>query len=73
MPHKGSLHVQYRYLQQLTENGTITWSTLYDRHIEEINANPIDILEQSLDKEADEVDNEEEDEPLEAIVLQKYF
>ena len=38
------LHVRHRDLQQLTENGTITWSALYDRHIEEIDFDPIDQL-----------------------------
>jgi hypothetical protein len=38
------LHVRHQDLQQLTENNTMAWSTLYNRHLEEINADPIDIL-----------------------------
>ena len=40
------LHVRHRDLQQLTENA---WSALYDRHIEEINSDPIDLLGPAVD------------------------
>ncbi|HEX9317634.1 MAG TPA: hypothetical protein VF884_01735 [Nitrososphaeraceae archaeon] len=49
----------------MTENGTIAWPDLYDRHIEEINADPIDILEPPIDNEPDEMNDEENEEPLE--------
>jgi hypothetical protein len=58
------LHVRHQDLQQLTGNGTIAWSDLYDHHIEEINADPIDILGLPVDNEPDEMDDEEDEEPL---------
>ena len=45
----------------MTKNKTITWSALYDHHIEEINANPIDILGPPIDKESEIVDEEDEE------------
>ena len=48
----------------MTGNGTIAWSDLYDHHIEEINADPIDILGLPVDNEPDEMDDEEDEEPL---------
>ena len=53
------LHVQHRDLQQLTENGTITWSAPY----KEINSDPINLLKPAVDNEPEIVD-EDDDEPL---------
>ena len=47
------------------KNRTITWSALYDRHIEEINADLIDILRSHIDNETDEIIDEEDEESLE--------
>ena len=58
------LHVRHRDLQQLTGNGTIAWSDLYDHHIEEINADPIDILGLPVDNEPDEMNDEEDEEKM---------
>ncbi|PKK63115.1 hypothetical protein RhiirC2_789368 [Rhizophagus irregularis] len=55
------LHVHHRDLQQLTENGTIAWSTLYSHHLEEINADPIDILGSPIDDAESEIIDEKED------------
>ncbi|EXX58457.1 Pif1p [Rhizophagus irregularis DAOM 197198w] len=55
------LHVRHQDLQQLTENGTIAWSTLYSHHLEEINADPIDILGSPIDDAESEIIDEEED------------
>jgi hypothetical protein len=57
------LHVRHRDLQELTRNGTITWSTLYNQFLEEINADPIDILGSPIDDE--QIIDEEEDESIE--------
>ena len=55
------LHVHHRNLQQLTENDTIEWSTLYSRYIEKINFDPADLLGPPLDHEESEIiDNDEE-------------
>jgi len=51
-------------LQELTENGTIAWSTLYDHFLEEINADPIDLLRSPTESEIIE-EEEEEDEIVE--------
>jgi hypothetical protein len=58
------LHVRHRDLQELTENGTIEWSTLYDHFLEEINADPIDLLGSPTESEIIE-EEEEEDELIE--------
>ncbi len=47
------------------KNRTITWSALYDRHIEEINADLIDILRSHIDNETDEIIDEKDKEPFE--------
>jgi hypothetical protein len=54
------LHVQHRDLQQLTVNGSISWSTLYADHIEEINADPNDLLGPPIDEDREMTDEEEE-------------
>ncbi|GBB88229.1 hypothetical protein RclHR1_14780006 [Rhizophagus clarus] len=36
-------------MQELTENGNINWSTLYNQHIETINDAPQDLLRQPVD------------------------
>jgi ATP-dependent DNA helicase PIF1 len=59
------LHVRHRDFQQLTENGTTAWSTLYNRYLEEINADPIDILGPPIDNEENEIIDEEDYELLE--------
>jgi hypothetical protein len=59
------LHVQHRSIQQLTENGNIAWSTLYNQYLDTINNNPPDLLEQSIDYENEVNDNESQDEQIE--------
>ena len=54
------LHIQHRDLQDLTEDRTIAWSTLYNNYVEEINANPIDLLGSPIDDEESEINDEEE-------------
>ncbi|PKK62036.1 hypothetical protein RhiirC2_790962 [Rhizophagus irregularis] len=46
-------------IEQLTENGDIGWSTLYDRFIEEINKDPSDLLGPAIDNE-EEIAEEDE-------------
>ena len=55
------LHVRHRDIQELTEDGTIAWSTLYNNHIKEINADPIDLLGLAVDNTENEMANEEEE------------
>src|SRR5947209_6149997 len=43
------------------EDGTIAWSTLYNNHIKEINADPIDLLEPAVDNTENEMADEEEE------------
>ncbi|PKK50046.1 hypothetical protein RhiirC2_803410, partial [Rhizophagus irregularis] len=52
------LHVRHRD-QDLTEDGIIAWSSLYNDYIEEINADPIDLLESPIDDEESEINDEE--------------
>jgi hypothetical protein len=59
------LHVRHRDLQQLTENETIAWSTLYNSHLEEINTDPIDLLGQPIDNAENEIVVEEEEQLIE--------
>ena len=58
------LHVHHRDLQQLTENETVAWSTLYNCYLEEINADLIDLLGPPRDNEEDEeqLKNDEQNE-----------
>ena len=58
------LHVCHRGLQQLTENGSIAWSILYVRHLDEINADPIDLLGLPTDDEESEI-SDDDGEPIE--------
>ncbi|RHZ81257.1 hypothetical protein Glove_122g121 [Diversispora epigaea] len=58
------LHVRHRNLEQLTENGNITWSILYDNFIEEINEDPNDVLGLAIDKE-EEIEEEDPEEEIE--------
>jgi len=55
------LHVRHWDLQQLTENGTVAWSTLYNHYLEEINADPIDLLGSSIDEENEIIDEEDDE------------
>ncbi|EXX58670.1 uncharacterized protein LOC114530801 [Rhizophagus irregularis DAOM 181602=DAOM 197198] len=59
------LHVCHRDLQQLTENETIAWSTLYNNHLEEINTDPIDLLGQPIGNAENEIVVEEEEQLIE--------
>ncbi|CAG8802972.1 2782_t:CDS:2, partial [Cetraspora pellucida] len=52
------LHVRHHNLDQLTENNTVSWTVLYERYLEEIHADPVDLLGPPVDNE--EVDNVEE-------------
>ena len=54
------LHVRHQDFLELTENRTITWSTLYNNYNEEINADLIDLLELPKDDEESETNDEEE-------------
>ena len=54
-------------------NRTIAWSDLYDHHIEEINADSIDILGPPIDNKSDEMDDEEDEEPLQEDDYRKEF
>ena len=53
------LHVKHRNVEQLTENGDIRWTTLYNRFIGEINKDSNNFLGQAVDNE-EEIDKEEE-------------
>ncbi len=53
------LYVRHQDLKELTENGTIAWLTLYNNHIEEINANLIDLLESHIDDEEREINDKD--------------
>ncbi|GBB86546.1 hypothetical protein RclHR1_12970009 [Rhizophagus clarus] len=55
------LHVRHQNMQELTENGNINWSTLYNQHIEMINDALQDLLRQPVDDE-EVYDEESEDE-----------
>ncbi|PKY60052.1 hypothetical protein RhiirA4_483313 [Rhizophagus irregularis] len=56
------LHIHHQNFQQLTENSTISWLTLYSHHLEKINADPIVILGLSIyDAKSKIIDEEEED------------
>ncbi|CAG8846796.1 13885_t:CDS:1, partial [Racocetra persica] len=44
------LHIPHRDIEQLTNNYTIEWSTLYNRYYEEINNDPIDLLGPHVDE-----------------------
>ncbi|RGB39424.1 hypothetical protein C1646_754472 [Rhizophagus diaphanus] len=64
------LHVPHRSIKELNGDDDIPWSTIYEQHIDTINSNPIDVLEQAFDEEPeiseeesyDEIEEEEEDE-----------
>ncbi|CAG8782024.1 19215_t:CDS:1, partial [Rhizophagus irregularis] len=64
------LHVPHRSIEQLNGNSDIPWSTIYERHIDIINSDPIDLLGQAFDEEAeiseeesyDEIEEEEHEE-----------
>ena len=51
-------------MQQLTENGNITWSTLYNQHLDMINEVLLDLLGQSLDNKEEFNDEESKDKQL---------
>src|SRR4051794_12813336 len=51
---------QTRSIEQITENGTILWSTLYEQYIEEINNDAADLLSPAVDNE-EEINIEEDD------------
>jgi len=55
------LHVRHRNIQELNEDGTVTWTTLYERYKVEINNDPNDALGEPVDKEEDEITDEEDD------------
>ncbi|CAB4431124.1 unnamed protein product [Rhizophagus irregularis] len=58
------LHVRHQRpstINRKCQNGTITWSTLYSHHLEEINADPIDILGLPIDDAESEIIDEKED------------
>jgi len=56
------LYVRHQNLQQLTENNTIKWSTLYSQYLEEINTDLIDLLRSPVYNEEDEITDEESQE-----------
>ena len=45
----------------MNEDGTVTWTTLYERYKVEINNDPNDALGESVDKEEDEITDEKDD------------
>ena len=53
-------HVRYQDFLELTEDGTIVWSILYNNYNEEINANLIDLLRSSKDNKENKTNDEEE-------------
>ncbi|RHZ79386.1 hypothetical protein Glove_147g55 [Diversispora epigaea] len=55
------LHVQHRNIEELTENGTIDLSVLYNRHHEEISANPADLLRFTIENEEGDDDDQGEE------------
>ncbi|PKY33732.1 hypothetical protein RhiirB3_452884, partial [Rhizophagus irregularis] len=56
------LHLTHKLVkdQDLTEDRTIAWSSLYNDYIEEINADPIDLVGSPIDDEESEINDEEE-------------
>ena len=56
------LHVQHRSIQQLIENSNIPWSSIYNQHLDTINADPNDLLGQPIDNEIEISDDESLDE-----------
>jgi ATP-dependent DNA helicase PIF1 len=55
------LHVPHRSLEQLTENDTISWSTLYEHFSDVINNDPPDLLGLSVDNEKEIAESEGDD------------
>ena len=61
------LHVQYQSFKQLTGNNNIAWSTLYNQHVDTINADPNDILGDPVANEDDLGKDETQDNLLEDL------
>ena len=59
------LHVPHRSIQGLTGDNTISWSTLFSQHIEEINNDPNDLLGHPVDNEEEDVTDDDDQEPSE--------
>ncbi|CAG8509590.1 4776_t:CDS:10, partial [Scutellospora calospora] len=59
------LHIRHKNIEQLTENGTVEWSTLFTRYYEEINVNRNDILGPPVDNEDETTDDENQMEEIE--------
>ena len=59
------LHVHYRDLLRLTENHTISWIDLYNKHLTEIDEDPKDLIGTAVDNiqgvDDDKSDNEDDD------------
>ena len=53
------LHVRHQDIQQLTENGSIAWSFLYEHYIEEINSGLTDLLGLPTDNEENGIDEDD--------------
>ncbi len=52
------LHI--RSLQQLKENDSVSWSSLYNQHLDVINSDPADLLGSLIDNEDNEEVSDEE-------------
>ncbi len=65
------LYIHHRSIKYLTKNNMILWSILYKCFIEEINNNPIDLLEKTID-EKKEIIEEEDLEEIEDKLKNKY-
>ena len=64
------LHVCYRDILSLTENHTLSWIDLYNRHLSEINDDPSDLIGPAVDN-LEEVDGNDSDDD-EDIVQEEY-
>jgi hypothetical protein len=59
------LHVHHRSLQELKENDSVTWSSVYNQHLDVINNDPDDLLGPPVNNEEELPDEESQDELLE--------
>ncbi|CAG8734130.1 634_t:CDS:1, partial [Racocetra persica] len=47
-------------LQQLTENKTISWTSLYKHYLEKINSDLPDLIDQTVDNEKSKIDDDDD-------------
>jgi len=56
------LHISHQSIQELIRNNTISWSTLFNQHIDEINNDLNDLLEHPIDNEEEITNNDSQEE-----------